>query len=310
MGLDMVDEYEKTWRTLISANIAVYPVDVVGLMNMTYTSGYNSASSSATASTSSSSSSYGASRGFPMRSTAIPYDQRAEQQETMRSIAGSTGGRACIDSNGLEKCFADAVDDSRTYYMLGFYLGSGDSKPGWRKLKVKADVSGAHVRAREGFYVASPAEDTPANRRKQINDALVSPIAFTGVRLKARPLDSPATGTGDAAQTDKQGAKRAISFLITIPADNFGLDPSKTNTLDLEVAAAAFDGNGKAVSQDAHSVSVQLKTDLLSEFDKTGLRIREILDMPPGSYQMKFAVRDNATGQMGTVILPYEAKPN
>jgi hypothetical protein len=227
----------------------------------------------------------------------------------MRSIASSTGGRACIDSNGLEKCFSDAVDDSRTYYMLGFYLQGGDSKPGWRKLKVKADVSGARVRAREGFYVASAAEDTPANRRKQINDALVSPIAYTGVRLKVRPL-TEANGTANAAQADKQGGKRNTSFIVTIAADNFAIDPSKTNTLDLEVAAAAFDGKGNPVSQDAHSVSLQLKPERLSDFNKTGLRIGEVLDLAPGKYQMKFAVRDNSTGQMGTVIVPYEAKAN
>ena len=310
MGVDMVDEYEKTWRTLIAANVAVYPVDVVGLMNSYYTSTYNSASSSSSSSSSTSTStSYGESRGFPMRSTTIPYDQRHEQQETMRSIASSTGGRACIDSNGLEKCFSDAVDDSRTYYMLGFYLQNGDSKAGWRKLKVKADVNGAHVRAREGFYVASPTEDTPANRRKQINDALLSPIAYTGVRLRVRPL-TEASGPSNAAQAEKQSAKRNSSFIVTIAADNFSIDPTKTNTLDLEVAAVAFDGKGDPVSQDAHSVSLQLKAESLSTFNKTGLRIGEVLDLAPGKYQMKFAVRDNSTGQMGTVIIPYEAKAN
>ena len=28
MGLDLVDSYEQTWRALMSANLAVYPVDV------------------------------------------------------------------------------------------------------------------------------------------------------------------------------------------------------------------------------------------------------------------------------------------
>jgi VWFA-related protein len=314
MGLNMVEEYEKTWRTLMSANIAVYPIDVVGLVNTGFSMGRNGMSSGSggrggstgsTGSRSSKSSSgqsgFGSSRNFPMNNNPIPYDRHAEQQEAMRAFADATGGRSCLDTNGLEQCFADAVKDARTYYLLGYYLGSDDHKPGWRKLKVKVAAEGAHARAREGFYVSAPYEDSPENRRKQISDALLSPIAYTGVRLKIRALNDDPAKAGANVAAD---GKRTTNFALTIPADNFAPDRVGNQALDLEIAAVAFDKNGKPADQDFHSASFKLNSVQLSAFAQTGLRVKEVLNLAPGSYQLRFAVRDDATGQVGTVILP------
>lgn len=303
MGTDMVEEYEKTWRTLISANVAVYPIDAQGLINDTFSAENQSITlGSAT----------GSSGGPPTRgryTSPIRYDRHMEQQETMRSVASATGGKACVDSNGLQKCFEDAVDDSRTYYMLGFYLEGEDQKPGWHKIKVKVDQSGAHVRAREGFYISSPADEKPAARLKQLGEAVMSPIAYTGVRLQARALDATQVGGAQVVQTGKQSTKRVASFLITLPADNFVLDKAAPSSIDLEVVGVAFDGKtGKAAQQTGHSISAKLNPDRLDAFKKTGLRIREEIELAPGKYEMKFAVRDNSTGQTGTVFLPYVMK--
>jgi VWFA-related protein len=302
MGLDLVDEYQKTWRTLISSNVAVYPIDAKGLVNNTYSAAYNTASST------SSGSSGAPSLGFGKYTSIIPYDKNLQQKDTMRSIASATGGRACLDTNELEKCFANAIDDSRTYYMLGFYLQNENRKPGWRKLKVKVDVSGARIRARGGFYVSSPSEDTTAFRQEQFSQAFLSPIAYTGVRLKARILGENLKGSGNTSQTGKQSAKQLASFLLTLPADNFVLDATKSDNLDLEVVAIAFDKDGNVAGRNGHSVYVKLVPGKLETFKKTGLSLQLDMALASGSYELKFAVRDNSTGQIGTVFLPYEMK--
>jgi VWFA-related protein len=281
MGLDMTDQYVKTWQALMSANLAVYPIDVNGLVNTIF-----SMDRVWSMSTSSGSS-------------------LMEKQITMRSIASATGGRACVDTNDLEKCFSTAVDDSRNYYMLGYYLRADDRKPGWRKLKVKVDVNGAQVRSREGFYVAAPTEDTHAYRQKQITQALQSPVAFTGVRLKVSPV-KPSVQVQTASLPGAQKARRPVSFILTVPADNFILNPAGNNALDLEVLALALDAKGKTADHSGHSVTAKLNPAKLADFAKSGLRIRQVLSLAPGVYQVKFAVRDNNTGQIGTVLFPYD----
>jgi VWFA-related protein len=346
MGLEMVELYEQTWRALIAANVAVYPIDVLGVVNSTFTmrnsapAGSGSSFSSSTSSSSSGGSSRGgggggagrggggggggrggggrpsgaamgggnpgASGGFDARSSDSTYDQHTEQQATMRAFASATGGSACLNSNGLEKCFADAVNDSRTYYMLGFYLRRDDTAPGWRNLDIKVAVSGARVRAREGFYVSAPTEDTPQYRQKQIGEALLSSVSYTGLRLKVRAINEDASKPEKITLASAAKTKQPANFRLTIPAENFILDQAKKNVLDLEIAAVAFDKKGNPADRDSHSVTVTLDSAKLAVFSQKGLTIKEVLSLPPGSYELRFAVRNNATGQIGTIQLPFD----
>jgi VWFA-related protein len=120
LGVDLRSEYEEAWRVLVSANIAVYPVDLSALDY--------SPTALPSANPGMSSSKIADIRGSgilksPMR---FPYGKTGEQRLTLHAFADATGGRACVSVEELEKCFAQAqaVDDSRAYYLLGYYLGS------------------------------------------------------------------------------------------------------------------------------------------------------------------------------------------
>ena len=168
-GDDLRPEYEEAWRALDSANVAVYPVD---LNEVDFnTKNLPSANSGIT---SRQINNIRGTNGLKS-ATRLSYDKGSQQRLTLHAFADTTGGRACVTVDELEKCFAEAVDDSRAYYMVGYYLG-GDTQPGWRKLKVKVDGDGLRVRYRSGFYVAPRVEDSAELRRKQLVDALASPI--------------------------------------------------------------------------------------------------------------------------------------
>ena len=49
-----------------------------------------------------------------------------------------------------------AVEDSASYYLLGYYLHGGNKNEGWRKLQVKVHRDGVHVLARTGFSYKLP----------------------------------------------------------------------------------------------------------------------------------------------------------
>jgi hypothetical protein len=174
-------EYEDAWRTLNSANIAVYPVDLNALDFSTRNlPSVNSGISSTQINNM---------KGVngPKPAMRLPYDKAAQQ--TLHAFADATGGRAYVTMDELEKCFAEAVDDSRAYYLLGYYL-AGDTQPGWRKLKVKVAGDGLRVRYRSGFYVTPKIQDSAELRRKELVDALTLPVQNSGFRLTARLLQS------------------------------------------------------------------------------------------------------------------------
>jgi len=58
-----------------------------------------------------------------------------------------------------------AVDRSRAYYLLAYYI-EGDTQPGWRKLKVKVAQEGLRVGSSTEFYVTPSIDETPQVSRK------------------------------------------------------------------------------------------------------------------------------------------------
>jgi hypothetical protein len=298
LGDDLRFQYEATWRALESANVAVYSVDLSALE---YT-----AAALPSANTGISSSKIADIRGSGARLRSplrFPYDQGAQQRLTLRAFADATGGRACVTIDELEKCFAQAVDDSRAYYLLGYYLG-GDVKPGWRKLKVKVTPSGLHVRQRSGFYVTPKSQDTPELRRQQLVEALASPVDYTGLRLTARQL-SPAGGLQANSSAD---GKKPVEFMLGVMGDSITIDAEHGNAIDLQVTTVALDTNRKSVASMSQAIVTKFDAHKLQRIIGTGVGIPETVDLPPGEYEVKFAVRDNLSGLLGTIGVPLELK--
>jgi len=263
----LLNKYDETWRELNSASIAVYSVDVSGL------AGFNGA--------------------------LIGYRTIARKQQTLREFSAETGGIACLDTTDIERCIGRVIEDSRSYYLLGYYLPTDDQKPGWRKLKVKV-AGGAHVRAREGFYVA--AEQTPESQHRQMVEAVLSPIELTGVRFNVRELPVSAGRQPGAVGKSKH------EFEIGVLGRSVTVDTQNSNAVDLSVVAVSFTAGDKAAAQTEHHMSAKLQPEMMQKFRDTGVSVQQALDLAPGKYEIKFAVRDNLNGEIGSVGYPLEVK--
>jgi VWFA-related protein len=296
-GDELQGEYEEVWRALKSANIAVYPVDLSAMEFRT-----KDLPSANTGISSRQLNNIQGKNGLKS-GMQLPYDKSAQQQLTLHSFADATGGRACITVEELDKCFGEAVDDSRAYYMLGYYLGE-DTQPGWRKLKVKVEGDGIHERYRSGFYVAPKIEDSVGLRRQQLADALASPVQYTGLRLTAR-LEPP---LGYAPPASAPNQKRHAKFMLGVMGNSLTVNREKNDAIDLEVIAIAWDSNRKVAGTAAQVIATELTPERLQRISETGMGIPEKLDLAPGKYEVKFAVRDNLSGHLATVSVPIELK--
>jgi len=295
MGTDMLEKYEETWRALVSADIALYTVDLTGLGGGgSLTASGNADARRATAGR--------RPNGNPNSSMLIPYDKGVQRQATLQAFADATGGIPCANTGDIEKCFARAIDDSRSYYLLGYYLPLNDQKPGWRKLKVKVTATGAHVRAREGFYIPGPQEKSPEALQRQMVDALRSPVEFTGVRLNVREVPP-------GADAKPAAGKSTHEFAVVIAADSVMVDVENGNAIDLTLMAVAFGADGKhAANSELHVAATLQPGERLDQLHQSGLRVRPSLELAPGKYEIRFAVRDNLTGEIGSVEYPLDVK--
>ena len=282
---DVLPLYERTWRLLNDAQIALYPVDVKGLQTNQPT----------------------ASIRMPQASSRRPggYQRMAswrqmDTQATLQAFAGATGGRAYFNSNDLVKGFRDAVSDSSEYYILGYYLDHSNTKPGWRKLAVKVKRDHVEVRTRSGFFVTRTTIDPAYSRDSDIASALQSPMDYTALQFVAR---------WDGIEASKEAGKKRVLYLVTLAPDPSLIDAGDSNHMELEFVAEAQTPDGRQVGQPVgQKVDLHPTAEHLAVFREKGVGYRGSLDLAPGEYTVRIVVRDDLSGRVGSVAAPLKVE--
>jgi VWFA-related protein len=272
--------YERTMLALDEAQVSVYPVDIRGLVN-------TSVLADATRNTS---------QTARLRAPQIQANRQWLQQskfDTLNDFADMTGGKAFYNTNDVAGCFQRAADDASSYYMLGYYLDTTNNKPGWRKLQVKLDRKDVEVRARTGFFVTNATMNPLLSRNLDMSNALHSPIEGTGIPV-----------TVEWVTVATAGEKKKAVFFARMPAGSLSFDPTGRDQLNFDFAALAYDKNGKEAGQAAITFTKPVPADQLASVRANGVGFRNALELAPGTYTVRFVVRDNVTGKIGSVTAP------
>ena len=277
---DVLPMYEHTWQLLNDSQIALYPVDVKGLQVVSAPS---------------------ASVRNPGKNYARNMSWRnLDTQSTLQTFASMTGGRAYFNSNDLVKGFRDAVNDSAEYYMLGYYLDRSKTKSGWRKLAVKVKRDHVEVRARSGFFVTYATIDPESSRNNDISSALQSPLDYTSLALVAR---------WDKIEPGKEPGKKHVNYEMHLAPDASLINDGDNNHLMLDFVVLAKTPEGKAVDDaTAKKVDAHLTGDRLSAMRENGIGYKGALDLTPGEYTVRFVVRDDLSGRIGSVAAPLKVE--
>jgi len=78
--------------------------------------------------------------------------------------------------------------------------------------------------------------------------------------------------------------------------------------LDLDVGAIALTRDTREAAEFFHPVHGNPNAELLRQWTREGIKLQEKLQLPPGSYDVRFLVRDNNASQIGTVVFPLDVK--
>jgi VWFA-related protein len=294
--LDIMSDYQSTWQDLNDANVALYPVDMHGLQN-----------------TSAPTASYQTRRGGDTAKQLGKFandkqNRNADNIGTFQTFAGETGGKAFYNNNDLVAGFRQAVDDTRSSYMLGYYLDQ-DAEPGWHKLHVEVAQSGAHIRSRAGFLVARYDATHPEAKDAQANDvqlAMTSPMNFTGIPMTVKWIDNGQAKTaaeGMAANSEK----RQVPFQIILPPHTATLDETQSR-VSLNFVGIARTERGENAADFVKKIDGALKPDVARRLDLAGIKFDSMIMLSPGSYNVRFVVRDNLSGRIGSVTAPVVVK--
>jgi VWFA-related protein len=222
-GNEMQSSYDNLWRLMNDAQIAIYSVDLRAAVSDTL-------------------SSVGGVRpgdiGDPQFDTSIQLrEQMQDTSSTLQLFAENTGGKAFLGGNNLIQSFRQAVQDDTSYYMLGYYVNPYNTKTGWHGISVVVHAKGAHVRYRNGFFLAR--DTPPTSARQDIQLALSSPLDYTGVLLSV---------TWSGKEPDKVAGKTKMRFDLVMHPNFASVDESDDNHMVIDIVAMARNLNGDRVA--------------------------------------------------------------
>jgi VWFA-related protein len=223
-------------------------------------------------------------------------------QDSLRTMSDETGGFAVVNRNDFDNAFQRIVDDNSSYYMLGYY-STNDRRDGrFRRIEVRLkNRSGMVVRARKGYVAPrgrapeakAAAKDGPSI---ELKEAIESPLPLPGlpIAVNATVFKGPAPKGSVVISTFVHGGSLPLT-------EDKGMFKN-----DLEVLGIATDDKGKSFSTDRNTVNLVMKPDTANRVKATGFRVIQSIDLAPGRYLLRVAVKEGNTRKAGMVTYDLE----
>ena len=239
-----------------------------------------------------------------------PTPEAAVAPDSERLLAEKTGGRRILSTVGfdLTTSFNEVIEDLSGYYLLGYHPPGDDSAsktPARHKIEVKVLRAGLTVRVRDGLMGAPDPALTPAappsGREEILTRALFSVFTQDGIRIRLNPLFTAFSSNKNAHQKTKRSP--FVSAVLDIDGRDVSFADAaggKRGTV-IDVALAVFNEDGTQAGAANKAFTVQVSKEKAADIAKSSLQYT--LDVPlskPGSYQVRAAVRDGTSGEVGS----------
>jgi hypothetical protein len=218
----------------------------------------------------------------------------------MAYLAEQTGGLAILNTNNIGAGLARASNDVRDYYIIGYAPAANTfnkkgATPRYHKIAVRVLRPGLRVRTRNQFLGVSDVDETaaPETPAQQLVNAAISPFTSTDITLRATTLPG----------YDAERGRLFVRALLRIDASalTFAPDADGRSTASADVLGMAFDRDGTEVAHLSTGFAAGLGSGAEQIGAGEGLVYTLRIPIPrPGPYQVRFAVRDRASGKYGT----------
>ena len=280
-GLENQSQLRATTNAAVKANVAFYPIDARGLV---------ATAPAGNAST-------GSPRGSAIYSGGAQSSARQknnDQQETLVTLAGDTGGKALLDNNDLTMGIQQAQKDVSSYYIIGYYSSNGALDGRFRKVKVKMNdskMASAKLNYRNGYFAGKEFKNfTTSERERQLEEAIL--------------LGDPMTELPMALEVNyfKMGKMSYfVPIAMKIPGSAMEtLKKGGAEKTELDFIGQIRDSKNQLAGTVRDSISVKLKGDESNNLSKKNLQYDSGFTLAPGNYTVKFLARENVSGKMGT----------
>ena len=275
-GIENQASLRSATNAAVRANLSIYSMDMRGLQSVSPLGDASTGSIRGT----------GAYNGAAFQNN---LDANFNSQEVLSTLAGDTGGKFYGDSNDFAPAFQAMERDTSAYYVIGFRSTNPARDGRYRKLQIKVDRADVKLEYRPGYY--APADYQHSNhedRERQLTEQLASDLPATDVPVYLA-----------AYYFQLAPGRYYIPVSLIVPGSQIpfvkGGDRDKA-TLDVigEVKNMAGRTEGE-IRQ-----TVKLAIDQQQQVSRKNVQYSTSFVLPPGKYHLKFVVRENETGHMGS----------
>jgi len=219
-------------------------------------------------------------------------ETRFQERSSIKEVAEQTGGEV-LEGNDVRRAIGKALDDSATYYTLAYTPPGDESKTQFRKIEVKLDRGGVKLAYRPGYYpTATP--DTPAQRAHPLIVAM----------QPGMPASTVIPLTVEVLPPDGVNKKTRINYTIDIRGIEFADTAEHRKRAVIDCIAVAFTQAGMPAGQISNAMDATLGLADYESAQRTGLVVKQELELPPGKYNLRMGVMDRGSQKIGTLDVP------
>ncbi len=277
-GIENQSELRATTNAAVRANVAIYTMDLRGLQALVPGGEAQSASLRGTS-------------PYSGQSTLAQYSSNSETQETLVTLAADTGGRAFLDTNDFGRVFTGVQQDTASYYIIGYRSNNPARDGKFRKITVRVNRPGVKLTARRGYYAPADFQhSTKDDREKQLDEELASDLATT---------DLPVYLSAEYFRLAEN--KFYVPISVVVPGSQIPFTRAKNKDQDratLDVLGVIFDPQKRPMSQIRDTVKLAIDSSQLVQ--RKNVQYNTSFVLPSGQYHVKFVVRENETGRLGS----------
>jgi VWFA-related protein len=275
-GIENQSELRAAVNAAVRSNLAIYTMDMRGLQALVAGGEAQNASLRGVS-------------AYSGQSTLNALNSNFTTQETLVTLASDTGGRAFLDSNDFSKIFKGVQQDTSTYYLLGYHSTNPARDGHYRRIVVKSNLPGVKIDYRRGYYApADYQHSTKDDKERQLEEELASELPSTDLPLYL-----------GVAYFRLDSNKFFVPISLVVPGSQIPfVRSSDRDKATLDVIGIVLDSGKHPLNRIRDTV--KLAVDTATEVQKKNVQYDTGMSLLSGKYHLKFVVRENQTGRMGS----------
>ena len=224
--------------------------------------------------------------GFGQRTVA---NEQADSIRMLQSLSESTGGFAAVNRNEFAAAFQRIVEESSSYYVVG-YTPQRPARPGeFRPISVKVTRPGVRVSARNGYVGKTAAPVRTTGVAAALQELLASPLPQPGLPLRVQAVAVPGNGR-----------KAEVRLIVEVLGRSLQLaERDGRFTERIELAFLTVNDEGRGANGTSTTIDLRLPPEDLPRVRATGVRWLSSIELPPGHHQLRVAARSSNSGASG-----------